>query len=80
MTELKPKAGFYDYDAKYTDGLTVHECPAKVPEEIAGSMMDMVGEGAPAARLQRRVAVRFPLGRQQGEEGIYLLEVNTQPG
>src|SRR5690349_11383849 len=28
VTELKPKAGFYDYDAKYTDGLTEHICPA----------------------------------------------------
>src|SRR5215212_3725978 len=37
VTELKPKAGFYDYAAKYTDGLTVHECPAEVPDEIAGA-------------------------------------------
>ncbi len=28
VTELKPKTGFYDYDAKYTDGLTEHVCPA----------------------------------------------------
>src|SRR3954466_858190 len=41
VTELKPKAGFYDYDAKYTDGLTQHVCPADVPYEIAGAMMDM---------------------------------------
>ena len=33
VTELKPKAGFYDYDAKYTDGLTEHVCPAEVPDE-----------------------------------------------
>ena len=31
VTELKPKAGFYDYDAKYTDGLTQHICPAEMP-------------------------------------------------
>ena len=35
VTELKPKVGFYDYDAKYTDGLTEHVCPAEVPDEIA---------------------------------------------
>ena len=29
VTELKPKVGFYDYDSKYTDGLTEHVCPAK---------------------------------------------------
>src|SRR5215203_6926677 len=27
VTELQPKSGFYDYDAKYTDGLTDHVCP-----------------------------------------------------
>src|SRR6478609_9167772 len=41
ITELKPKAGFYDYAAKYTDGLTQHVCPAEVPDDIASSMMDM---------------------------------------
>src|SRR5215216_5951634 len=41
VTELKPKAGFYDYAAKYTDGLTEHVCPAQIPDAVAGSMMDM---------------------------------------
>src|SRR5438270_10753861 len=31
VTELQPKSGFYDYDAKYTDGMTLHVCPAQVP-------------------------------------------------
>ena len=35
ITELKPVAGFYDYDAKYTEGLTEHVCPADVPEDVA---------------------------------------------
>ena len=66
VTELKPKVGFYDYDAKYTDGLTEHVCPAEVPDDIAQSMLDMAARGAPAARLQGRVAVRLPLGRRAG--------------
>ena len=33
VTELKPTQGFYDYDAKYTDGLTTHICPAEVPDD-----------------------------------------------
>ena len=44
VTELKPVAGFYDYDAKYTDGLTVHVCPADVPADVRQSMMDMALE------------------------------------
>jgi D-alanine-D-alanine ligase len=80
VTELKPKAGFYDYAAKYTDGLTEHVCPAAVPDDIATAMMDM------AARAHRLLGCRgasrsdFRWDDEKGEDGIYLLEVNTQPG
>jgi D-alanine-D-alanine ligase len=80
VTELKPVAGFYDYDAKYTDGLTVHVCPAEVPEDIARSMLDM------AAKAHRLLGCRgasrsdFRWDDEAGEAGIYLLEINTQPG
>ncbi|HVU30315.1 MAG TPA: D-alanine--D-alanine ligase [Sphingomicrobium sp.] len=80
VTELKPKAGFYDYDAKYTDGLTQHICPAEVPYEIACSMMDMAARAH--ALLGCRGASRsdFRWDDELGEAGVYLLEVNTQPG
>jgi D-alanine-D-alanine ligase len=80
VTELKPKAGFYDYAAKYTDGLTEHVCPADVPEPIAAAMLDM------AARAHRLLGCKgasrsdFRWDEEQGEGGVYLLEVNTQPG
>ena len=80
VTELKPKVGFYDYDSKYTDGLTDHVCPAQVPDNIAAVMMDM------AARAHRLLGCRgasrsdFRWDDEQGEAGIFLLEVNTQPG
>jgi D-alanine-D-alanine ligase len=41
VTELRPKTGFYDSDAKYTDGLTEHVCPADVPAEITEAMLRM---------------------------------------
>jgi len=80
VTELKPMAGFYDYAAKYTDGLTEHICPAQVPEDIASSMLDM------AARAHRLLGCKgasrsdFRWDDEAGEAGIYLLEINTQPG
>jgi D-alanine-D-alanine ligase len=80
VTELKPKAGFYDYAAKYTDGLTEHVCPAEVPEAIAASMLDM------AARAHRLLGCKgasrsdFRWDEEHGEQGLFLLEVNTQPG
>ncbi|HEU5285111.1 MAG TPA: D-alanine--D-alanine ligase [Sphingomicrobium sp.] len=80
VTELKPVAGFYDYDAKYTDGLTVHVCPAEIPEDIARATMDM------AARAHRLLGCKgasrsdFRWDDEAGEAGIFLLEINTQPG
>ena len=81
VTELKPKVGFYDYDSKYTDGLTEHVCPAAGAGRISPrSMMDM------AAKAHRLLGCRgasrsdFRWDDEQGEAGIFLLEVNTQPG
>src|SRR3954464_13152354 len=37
VTELKPKSGWYDYDAKYTDGMTEHVFPAQIPDTIAAA-------------------------------------------
>jgi D-alanine-D-alanine ligase len=80
VTELKPKAGFYDYDAKYTDGLTQHVCPAEIPEDIARSMMDMAAHAHALLGCKGASRSDFRWDDEQGEAGIYLLEVNTQPG
>jgi D-alanine-D-alanine ligase len=80
VTELKPTAGFYDYDAKYTDGLTIHVCPAEVPDDIAQSMMDMAAKAHRLLGCKGASRSDFRWDDEQGEAGIYLLEVNTQPG
>ncbi len=80
VTELRPKSGFYDFDAKYTDGMTEHVCPADIPNDI--------GEACKAIALRAhqllgcRGASRsdFRWDDSQGVEGLFLLEVNTQPG
>ncbi len=80
VTELKPMAGFYDYAAKYTDGLTEHICPAEVPEEIAASMMDMAAKAHKLLGCKGASRSDFRWDDEQGEAGLYLLEINTQPG
>ena len=80
VTELKPVAGFYDYDAKYTDGLTEHVCPAEVPADIARAMMEMALEAHRLLGCAGASRSDFRWDEQRGETGIYLLEVNTQPG
>lgn len=80
VTELVPKSGFYDFDAKYTDGLTEHVCPAEIPENIARLCLDY------ALRAHRLLGCRgtsrsdFRWDDERGEEGLFLLETNTQPG
>ncbi|WP_299329211.1 D-alanine--D-alanine ligase [Parasphingopyxis sp.] len=80
VTELVPKSGFYDYDAKYTDGMTDHICPADIPEDIAERCVELalMAHRLLGCRGTSRSDYRWDESR--GEAGLYLLEVNTQPG
>jgi D-alanine-D-alanine ligase len=80
VTELKPRSGFYDYDAKYTDGMTEHVCPADVPADIADAMLRMALDAHRILGCRGASRSDFRWDDEQGEAGIYLLEVNTQPG
>lgn len=81
VLELRPRAGlFYNYEAKYTDGITEHFMPAPVPENIYMKVME-IGEKAHkilGCRGVTRCDIRY--NDEEGEAGIYLLELNTQPG
>jgi D-alanine-D-alanine ligase len=80
VTELRPTRGFYDYDAKYTEGLTVHECPANIPVEIADAAMAMAVKAHGVLGCKGVSRSDFRWDDSRGEGGLYLLEVNTQPG
>ena len=80
VTELKPKAGFYDYAAKYTDGLTEHVCPADVPREIADAMMHIALKSHRLLGCRGASRSDFRWDDERGVAGLFLLEVNTQPG
>ncbi|WP_337180322.1 D-alanine--D-alanine ligase [Sphingopyxis granuli] len=80
VTELRVKSGFYDYHAKYTDGLTQHVCPADVPEEVAQRMKDLALQAHRILGCKGASRSDFRWDDEHGLAGIYLLEVNTQPG
>jgi D-alanine-D-alanine ligase len=80
VTELKIDSGFYDYEHKYTDGRTVHVCPAEVPDDIAQAMMEMAAKAHRLLGCKGASRSDFRWDDGQGEAGLYLLEVNTQPG
>ena len=80
VTELVTSAGFYDYEAKYTDGLTTHICPADVPPHIAERMMAIALESHKLLGCKGASRSDFRWDDEAGEAGLFLLEVNTQPG
>jgi D-alanine-D-alanine ligase len=80
VTELQVQSGFYDYDAKYTEGMTLHICPAQVPAGIAARMKQIALDAHRLLGCRGASRSDFRWDDELGEDGIYLLEVNTQPG
>jgi D-alanine-D-alanine ligase len=80
VTELQPKSGFYDFDAKYTDGMTDHICPANVPDDVAQAMLEMALKAHRVLGCKGASRSDFRWDDERGVEGVFLLEVNTQPG
>ncbi len=80
VTELVTSTAFYDYDAKYTDGITTHICPADVPAAIAESAMRISVEAHRILGCRGTSRSDFRWDEEAGEDGLYLLEINSQPG
>lgn len=80
VTELKPKSGWYDYDAKYTDGMTEHVFPAQIPDAIAEACKRLALKAHHLLGCKGASRSDFRWDDERGEEGLFLLEVNTQPG
>jgi D-alanine-D-alanine ligase len=80
VTELKPKSGFYDFDAKYTDGLTEHICPAEIPDDIAQYMLDIALDAHRLLGCKGASRTDFRWDDELGKNGVFVLETNTQPG
>jgi D-alanine-D-alanine ligase len=80
VTELVPKSGFYDFDAKYTDGLTEHVCPAQIPQDIADYMMELALRAHQMLGCKGASRTDFRWDDELGRDGVFVLETNTQPG
>jgi D-alanine-D-alanine ligase len=80
VTELVPKSGFYDFDAKYTEGLTEHICPAQLPERIFELCKHYAVQAHVLLGCRGCSRTDFRWDDEQGEAGLFVLETNTQPG
>lgn len=81
VTELRPHQGFYDYNAKYSAKETRHLCPAPIADEVANYCMNLAQRAHEilGCRGVSRADFRFD-DSKPFEDGVKLLEVNTQPG
>jgi len=75
--EIAPKKGFYDYEAKYTPGMTDYYLPARLSPARLSGVQNLALRAARA--LGTTGAVRVDLLVTPGENE-YVLEVNTLPG
>ncbi|MCU0372228.1 MAG: D-alanine--D-alanine ligase [Ignavibacteria bacterium] len=77
VIEIKPKEGFYDYEHKYTKGMTEYICPAEIPVEIS----DEAKKYALAAYNSLGCEVYARVDFLMTDSGnLFCLEVNTLPG
>ncbi|HED03695.1 MAG TPA: D-alanine--D-alanine ligase, partial [Candidatus Fraserbacteria bacterium] len=77
LLELRPKSGFYDYQAKYSAGLTEFIIPAQLDAQTTQHIQGLSLKAHQALGCQgfSRVDLRVT---EEGE--AFILEVNTVPG
>lgn len=80
VTELIVKSGFYDFENKYTDGKTQHVCPAQIPDNIARLCCEYAVRAHQLLGCRGTSRTDFRWDEEQGEDGLFVLETNTQPG
>jgi D-alanine-D-alanine ligase len=81
VTEIVSKGSFYDYDAKYVEGLSKHFVHVSLPGDVYQRALDCAVRASQilqcrgAARADMRYNPQMP-----APHDLYVLEINTQPG
>jgi D-alanine-D-alanine ligase len=76
--EIIPSREFYDYEAKYIDGMSRLEIPAQIEPAIADDVRRLAIDAFLAIDGSGLARVDFLLSRSTGE--LFLNEINTMPG
>ncbi|WCR59839.1 MAG: D-alanine--D-alanine ligase [Wolbachia endosymbiont of Ctenocephalides felis wCfeF] len=76
--EIRPKNKFYDYEAKYTDGLAEHIFPAEIPDDVYKMTLEH------ALKVHRflgcKTISRSDFRYNPKDNTLKMLEINTHPG
>ncbi len=76
VTEITTERGFYDYDAKYAPGGSIHLVPAPLEKSVYEQALELslTAHQTLCCRGVSRADIRYD------GDNLYLLEINTQPG
>jgi D-alanine-D-alanine ligase len=80
VTEITTSLAFYDYEAKYAAGGSKHVLPADVPDAVTERCLDLALRAHQALGCRGLSRAAFRYDETQQADGVYCLEVNTQPG
>ena len=76
ILELRPKNEWYDYEAKYTKGMTEFILPAELSDEMTKSVKEIAVKAFEACGCSGVSRIDFLIAN-----GVpYVLEINTNPG
>ena len=77
VLEIKPKHGIYDYECKYTSGMSEYIVPADIPKEVEQRLQSqaLLAFNSLGCEVYSRIDFRL-----NDKFEIYCLEVNTLPG
>ncbi|PIU57869.1 MAG: D-alanine--D-alanine ligase [Deltaproteobacteria bacterium CG07_land_8_20_14_0_80_38_7] len=77
VLEIVPKSGFYDYNSKYTKGMTEYIVPARISEKCAEKLQQNSAKMFTALDCSGAARCDFIL---KDDDDAYFLEINTIPG
>jgi D-alanine-D-alanine ligase len=77
IVEIFPGHELYDYESKYTKGMSNYECPAKLDDVLARHIQDLAVKSMQSVGVQVYGRVDF---RLDPENRPWCLEINTLPG
>lgn len=81
VTEITSDHGFYDYEAKYEEGGSIHLLPAPLPDAVTAEALSTALRAHELLGCRGVTRSDFRYDDTEGSPGdLYLLEINTQPG
>lgn len=76
ILEIRPKTEWYDFEAKYTTGMSEFICPARLSKEVTECVKQAAVEAFETAGCRSVSRVDFMMK----DDVPYVLEINTSPG